>query len=272
MSEQDAVECKLDTSTGSGEMQTVVSSYAASNLIRQTDRLIDVHGYTDASYTEYQYGEEVDRLSPEVQDEKINVDDEDKDEELVIADDDVSERNDSTEQTNDADSVHKDTHNVSDNIEKEDNVELSWHPHVYGKPPKKPTPHTIEYILGLSKEGDSTKEEPKRSTVSQLMNVKRNFDSKKNFSFQEKSTQVQRDLTDRKFNISVHKNKLQEQLLQRGVRTSDSGFESVFAFKSDDQPLNLSVPKSKDSPVWSGADEDKLGKGKLVEIIKQPYT
>lgn len=262
MSEQDAVECKLDTSTEPGEMQTVVSNYTP-NLIRQTDRLIDVHGYTDVSYTEYQYGEE-DRLSPDVQDENINVDDEDRDEELVIADDDVSEKNDSIEQRNDADSVHKDTHNVEDNIsdsaEREENVELSWHPHVYGKPPKKPTPHTIEYILGLSK--DTTKDEPKRSTVSQLMNVKRNFDSKKNFSSQEKNSQVQRDLTDRKFNINVHKNKLQEQLLQRGVRTSDSGYESVFAFKSDDQPLNLSVPKSKDSPVWSGADEDKIGKGK----------
>lgn len=263
MSEQDAVECKLDTSTEPGEMQTVVSNYTP-NLIRQTDRLIDVHGYTDASYTEYQYGEE-DRLSPDVQDENVNVDDEDRDEELVIADDDVSEKNDSIEQRNDADSVHKDTHNVedkiSDSVEREENVELSWHPHVYGKPPKKPTPHTIEYILGLSKE-ETTKDEPKRSTVSQLMNVKRNFDSKKNFSSQDKNSQVQRDLTDRKFNINVHKNKLQEQLLQRGVRTSDSGYESVFAFKSDDQPLNLSVPKSKDSPVWSGADEDKIGKGK----------
>nr|XP_026483196.1 homeobox protein DTH-1 [Vanessa tameamea] len=274
MSEQHVVECKQDTSKESGEMQTVVSNYATPNLIRQADRLIDVHSYnTDASYTEYQYGEEVDRLSPELQDEKINVDDEDKEEELVIADDEDYEKNESLEQRDDSNSASKakDTHNVSDSVNKEENLEPSWHPHVYGKPPKKPTPHTIEYILGLSKNGDVPKEEPKRSTVSQLMNVKRNFDSKKNFSFQEKSTQVPRDLTDRKFNISVHKNKLQEQLLQRGVRTSESEYENVqFAFKTDDQPLNLSVPKSKDSPVWSsGPDDDKLGKdSKLMKRKK----
>lgn len=252
MNEQNAVECK---DTESGEMQTVVSSYVAPNLIRQ-ERL-DVH-YTADSYTEYQYSEEVDRTSSPDTDEKINVDDEDKDE-LLIADDDVSERNEVSIEQKEEETEDKDQ--KSDSTEREGNGEPSWHPHVYGKPPKKPTPHTIEYILGLSKNGEVSKEEPKR-VVSQLMNVKRNFD-KKTFSYQEKSTQVQ-NLSDRKFSLSVHKNKLQEQLLQRGVRTNESEYDKVIAFKSEEQPLNLSVPKSKDIPGWSsGVDEDKFSKGKL---------
>ncbi|CAH0730801.1 unnamed protein product, partial [Brenthis ino] len=251
MNEQNAVECK---ETESGEMQTVVSSYVAPNLIRQ-ERL-DVH-YSADSYTEYQYGEEVDRTSSPDTDEKINVDDEDKDE-LVIADDDVSERNEVSIEEKEEETEDKDR--KSDSTEREESGEPSWHPHVYGKPPKKPTPHTIEYILGLSKNGDVSKEEPKR-VVSQLMNVKRNFD-KKTFSYQEKSTQVQ-NLSDKKFSLSVHKNKLQEQLLQRGVRTNESEYDKVIAFKSEEQPLNLSVPKSKDTPGWSsGVDEDKFSKDK----------
>lgn len=249
MNEQDAVEYK---ETESGEMQTIVSSYVTPNLIRQ-DRL-EVHYPTD-SYTEYQYGEDVDRASSPDSDEKINVDDEDKDE-LVIADDDVSEKNEIQQKEEEA----EDKEQKSDSNEREDSGEPSWHPHVYGKPPKKPTPHTIEYILGLSKSGEVSKEEPKR-VVSQLMNVKRNFD-KKSFSYQEKGTQVQ-NLTDRKFSLSVHKNKLQEQLLQRGIRTNDSEYDKVF--KSEEQPLNLSVPKSKDSSSWSpSVEEDKICKGESI--------
>lgn len=246
MHEQDAVECKV---TESGEMQTVVSSYVTQNLIRQ-DRL-EVH-YPEDSYTEYHYGEDVDRASSPDSDEKINVDDEDKDE-LVIADDDVSEKNEvELKEDGVEDKEHK-----NDSNEREESGEPSWHPHVYGKPPKKPTPHTIEYILGLSKNREASKEEPKR-VVSQLINVKRNFD-RKPFSCQEKGTQVQ-NLSDRKFSLSVHKNKLQEQLLQRGVRTNDSEYDKVF--KSEEQPLNLSVPKSKDSSGWSSsAEEDKFSKG-----------
>lgn len=150
--------------------------------------------------------------SPEA---KINVDEEDK--ELIIDDESL---------------------NVEIEDEKtEEHSEPSWHPHVYGKPPKKPTPHTIEYILGLNK-------------VSQLMSVKR---------FQEKSIQVEdrRFHDDRKCHEDrkLNKNRLQEQLLQR-VRTSESELEKVFGFK-EDQPLNLSVPRSKE---W--LDDEKNSKGK----------
>lgn len=151
--------------------------------------------------------------SPEA---KINVDEDEKD--LII--DDESLNVDDEEKSHDGEKT-------------EDNSEPSWHPHVYGKPPKKPTPHTIEYILGLNK-------------VSQLMSVKR--------SFREKSVQVD----DRKCNDDrkLNKNRLQEQLLQR-VRTSESELEKVFGFK-EDQPLNLSVPRSKE---W--LDDEKNSKGKV---------
>ncbi|XP_023935221.2 homeobox protein 10 [Bicyclus anynana] len=257
-----------------GEMQTVVSNYVTPSLITQADRLIS-HSYSADNYTEY-YGDDVDRLSLEGRDERderdenINVDEDDKEEELVIADD-------VTDDTNIDDRCDESTHdsyinrnqlercveesaiqeeNSNLNSDREESGEPSWHPHVYGKPPKKPTPHTIEYILGISGE---VKEQ--RSTVSQLMNVKRNFAIKKTFNYKEKSTQVPRDMTERKVSLSVQKNKLQEQLLQRGVRTSNSDYDKVYPFKSDEQPLNLSVPKPKDSPAWSPAgDEDKFNR------------
>ncbi|XP_026761501.1 homeobox protein 10 [Galleria mellonella] len=253
------------------DMQTVVSSYVAPNLIEQADnRLIDVHnGFNnDSSYTiEYQYTDELDRLTPE---EKINVDEEEKEEELVIADN-VNESDNVKESHNSKSSIDSNHENVetievrNEEFKKDDSCEPSWHPHVYGKPPKKPTPHTIEYILGISNVDRSNKEEPKRSSVSQLINVKRNFEAKKSFSF-DKNIQVQTDLTDRKFNLSVHKNKLQEQLLQRGVRTSESE-DKVQYYKCDEQPLNLSVPKPKD---WCANEDDKITKdpSKLIKRKK----
>ncbi|XP_059058762.1 homeobox protein DTH-1 [Achroia grisella] len=250
------------------DMQTVVSNYVAPNLIEQADsRLIDIHnGFNnDSSYSiDYQYAEELDRLTPE---EKINVDEEDREEELVIADD-VDESGQESHNSKSADDSNPENVESIDvrneEFRKDESSEPSWHPHVYGKPPKKPTPHTIEYILGISNV-ERNKEEPKRSSVSQLMNVKRNFEAKKSFCF-DKNIQVQTDLTDRKFNLSVHKNKLQEQLLQRGVRTSESE-EKVQYYKCDDQPLNLSVPKSKE---WSVNEEDKIVKdpSKLIKRKK----
>lgn len=206
------------------EMQTVVSTYVAPDLTDDT-KLDDVN-------YEYRYSE-IDRLSPDV-DEKINVDD-DREEELVITDD-VTES--PVEQSNG---------------DRRDSFEPSWHPHVYGKPPKKPTPHTIEYILGISNQNETNK------SVSQLMNVKRSFDVR---NLTEKHVQTD----DRRYNISLHKNKLQDQLLQRSVRTSESDFDGkVYGVKCEEQPLNLSVPKAKESPGWtSGTDEDKICKGKAM--------
>lgn len=185
------------------DMQTVVS-YAA-DLIEADSKL--EHNANDSGY-------DCDRLSP---DEKINVDDDDK--ELVI---------DQDESQTEVEQRYAE--------ESKDVEQPSWHPHVYGKPPKKPTPHTIENILGLSAE--------EKKSVSQLMSVKR-FEKK---AYQEKSVQV----SDEKKVLSVHKNKLQEQLLQK-VRTSEC---EVVYFRSE-EPLNLSVPK-KDGVAWS-ADDDKKG-------------
>lgn len=220
------------------EMQTVVSSYATPNLIEQADNRL-IENFQNENYINC-----YDEKSP---DEKINVDGEDREEELVITDDIIVDDDKESQAVQES----KEEKNV---LRKEESFEPSWHPHVYGKPPKKPTPHSIEYILGLNQRKI---EEPRRS---QLINVKRNFETKK-FCF-EKSIQVQTDVTDKKFSLSVHKNKLQEQLLQRGVRTSDSEGDKVYAFRGEEQPLNLSVPKSKDSG-WSSTDEDKICKGEF---------
>lgn len=232
-------------------MQTVVSSYVTPNLIEQVDiRLTDNGSQYDARYIDYQYNEE---KSPE---EKINVDGEDKDEELIITDDVGVEAH--SESHVNIGRMMQDERQV---VRREDRFKPSWHPHVYGKPPKKPTPHTIEYILGLN---ERKMEEPKRS-VSQLINVKRNFDTKKPYCT-EKSIQVQTDLPEKKFSLSAHKNKLQEQLLQRGLRTSESEFEKVpYSFRVEDQPLNLSVPKSKECG-WSSTDEEKY-KGQYFNVL-----
>lgn len=215
------------------EMQTVVSNYTPQ---QEDNTLIDVQFTNDNFYEN--------PLSPN---DKINVDD-DK-EELVI--DESREEKDLNIDGNES----RDDEIKVDEEKKEESYDASWHPHVYGKPPKKPTPHTIDYILGLS----SVDKSEKKSTVSQLMNVKINFDVKKTYSYQEKSIQVsevERNL------LSVHKNKLQEQLLQKGVRTSESEFDKVY-YKSE-EPLNLSVPKSKDPSRW--VDDDRVGKGECIII------
>ncbi|XP_063378990.1 homeotic protein proboscipedia [Cydia fagiglandana] len=186
------------------DMQTV--AYNTPNVIEQADsRLIEAHNFCDADYLDS---------------ERIEVDD---DKELVIADESREDQIDDNNQNIDVGTEEK----VQD-------FELSWHPHVYGKPPKKPTPHSIEYILGLNQ----------KSTVSQLMSVKR-FEVKKHLY---KSAQVQTERV-----MSVHKNKLQEQLLQR-VRTSECEFVK-------EEPLNLSVPKKE----W---EEEKKDPSKLIKRKK----
>ncbi|RVE53422.1 hypothetical protein evm_001992 [Chilo suppressalis] len=250
------------------EMQTVVSNYVTPNLIEQADnRLIEVHnGFQNNYNIDYPY---TDQRSPE---EKINVD-EDKEEELVITDviDEAQKESHETDVgiEDNAQNERATDEQITNNegIRKVESYEPSWHPHVYGKPPKMPTPHSIEYILGIS---GSRHDESKRN-VSQLINVKRNFDVRTPYGSDKTSIQVQTDVTDRRFNnFSVHKNKLQEQLLQRGVRTSECDLDKVqYGFKGDDQPLNLSVPKSRESG-WSSTDEDKICKdpSKLIKRKK----
>ncbi|KAG6446174.1 homeobox protein 10 isoform X2 [Manduca sexta] len=210
------------------EMQTVVAAYVPPNIIEQADSKLN---------TNYEYQYDVERLSPDVE-EKINVED-DKEEELIVTDDEV-----------------KESHN--EEIKKEETYEPSWHPHVYGKPPKKPTPHTIEYILGISSQNEA------RKNTSALINVKRNFDVK---NLTEKSN-VQTD--EKRYSLMLHKNKLQEQLVQKAVRTSESECDKVCDVKCYDQPLNLSVPKFKESGWNPALDEDKIGKdpSKLIKRKK----
>ncbi|CAK1593635.1 unnamed protein product [Parnassius mnemosyne] len=265
MSAESEADCTEERKKENGgeEMQTIVSNYVSPNLIGQADRLIDVNYSNDYSL-DYQYAEKND--SPETEEEKIEVDVDDKEDELVIADDGDVDKSENEQPDSRVNDLQNEVQEESRNNQREESYEPSWHPHVYGKPPKKPTPHTIEYILGLSNNKQKPPEEQRKSTVSQLMNVKRNFDGKKQFHH-EKTVETQRELNDRKF-VSVHKNKLQEQLLQRGVRTVDSECAVQYSFKVD-EPLNLSVPKPKESPAW-GSDEDKLGKdpSKLIKRKK----
>ncbi|CAH0596133.1 unnamed protein product [Chrysodeixis includens] len=234
----------MSEDTKEQEMQTVVSTYTPH---QDDNTLIDVQNYSDNSF--YQCD---DRLSPG---EKVNVDGDDK-EDLVI---DESRDETDADVNIDCEDREEDKHH-DDN--KPEPFEPSWHPHVYGKPPKKPTPHTIDYILGLSNLDKGS--ENKKSTLSQLHHVKINFDVKKPFGYQEKSVQVSEDRN----LISVHKNKLQEQLLQKSVRTSESEFQKVLYYKCEEQPLNLSVPKSKDSPGWP--EDERLAKdpSKLIKRKK----
>lgn len=156
---------------------------------------------------------------------KINVDDDEKD---LIIDDESLNIEIEEEKSRDADRT-------------EEITEPSWHPHVYGKPPKKPTPHTIEYILGMNR-------------MSQLC-VKRGF-HEKSIQAEDRKFQVDGKLQVRCQDRKLNKNRLQEQLLQR-VRTSEGELEKVFGFK-EDQPLNLSVPRTKD---W--IEDEKNCKGEV---------
>lgn len=285
--QEQELKCKKTDSDKEEDMQTVVSTYLlASNLIDQADtRLIDIkNGFQNNSSYVCRYTEVIDELGPDAEDEKINVDEEDKEEELVIADDENYRRQESqthnihSATTSSCQFLHESDQDKQQlgnglnatSIQKDELHEPTWHPHVYGKPPKKPTPHNIEYILGISKlnvERSQSSNESSRSTVSQLINVKRNFDLRKPLPYQAKSIHVQTDLPERKCNISSHKNKLQEQLLQRGIRSTDSYCDRKVqhAAKIEDQPLNLSVPKPKDVSSWSNtSDEDKTFKGRLL--------
>ncbi|KPJ03442.1 hypothetical protein RR46_03508 [Papilio xuthus] len=240
--------------TGGEAMQTVVSTYVAPNLNGKGDSLIDVN-YPNEYSLDYQYAEKID--SPENQEEKIEVDDDRG--ELVIADEDETKSDLETENRVDERAASEECESSN---QREESLP-SWHPHVYGKPPKKPTPHTIEYILGLPNK-QSIHEEKKKSSIGQLISVKRNLETNKQFVCHEQSAEsrlVQVQEGRGRACTSAHRHRLQEQLLQR-ARTEQCSDSAVQYAGKAEEPLNLSVPKSKDSPGWS-VDEDKLVKGNV---------
>ncbi|XP_013166371.1 PREDICTED: uncharacterized protein LOC106116867 [Papilio xuthus] len=247
--------------TGGEAMQTVVSTYVAPNLNGKGDSLIDVN-YPNEYSLDYQYAEKID--SPENQEEKIEVDDDRG--ELVIADEDETKSDLETENRVDERAASEECESSN---QREESLP-SWHPHVYGKPPKKPTPHTIEYILGLPNK-QSIHEEKKKSSIGQLISVKRTLETNKQFVCQEQSAEsrlVQVQEGRGRACTSAHRHRLQEQLLQR-ARTEQCSDSAVQYAGKAEEPLNLSVPKSKDSPGWS-VDEDKLVKdpSKLIKRKK----
>ncbi|GBP76320.1 hypothetical protein EVAR_59266_1 [Eumeta japonica] len=305
------------------KMQTILPSYG-SNLIEQADnRLMEAHnGFQQAAFVEtessyhleqYRYDRDLGkRLSIDSDEAVVDVDDK-PDEELNVSDESRCKQHDLTEtgcvstdnvdigknytfQSDIDESQYVDVSSeTTKHIDRNVNHHVpSWHPHVYGKPPKKPTPHTIEYILGMnqnasqadafrltqpnrvtneSQRTERKREEYNKSAVSQLLNVKRNLDAgrlkpmykdsqKMNFK-----ANLETELKN-KYSVSVQRNRaLQEQLLQRNARTSecsDTGADrtrvlgQVYASGAEvEQPLNLSVPKSKDSSGWSADDDER---------------
>ncbi|XP_022118711.2 paired box protein 6 homolog [Pieris rapae] len=199
---QDSVEHIQNTT----EMQTVVSNC-----------MPDI-GNVDSNDT---YAEYADICGSEG---KINVDD-DRDIEIDVTetiDDQKTDKNGEWQ----CESKKQETYESRDPFD-------SWHPHVYGKPPKMPTPHTIEFILGLNKDS--------KKTVSSLMSVKR-------FGHERDNKLVQ--------------NRLQEQLLQRS-RNSDSA--SV-----KEEPLNLSVPKTWSEEEKFTRDSKLIKRKKSTDDVRSP--
>ncbi|KAJ2954587.1 hypothetical protein O0L34_g2881 [Tuta absoluta] len=286
--QQEHVNSRASNSGSKSVVMQTMSSYVTHTLIQQTDTRPVVHDrYGDSKFgIDRQYVDDIGGTSSEADDERITVDEAEREEELIISGDVYGSEA----------WYNRNTDNLSANLpsealygnqqinfqyllkESEDKTQSEtrkillpvWHPHVYGMPPKKPTPHTIENILGLNNSklrAPNSKGvflDAKRTNANPLLNIKRNFDTKKCRFYQEKGIQVQTELTGRKYYMNIHKNKLQEQLLQRGARVSETvtSYSEPYSVKCEDQPLNLSVPKSRDAAGWGSVfDEDKTPEG-----------
>ncbi|KAI5644751.1 homeobox domain-containing protein [Phthorimaea operculella] len=281
--DQEHVDSRASNSGRKPDTMQTMAPYVTQTLVQQADTRLVVHDrYGDSKFgIDRRYVDDTGGTSSEADDERITVDEDDREEELIISDEAYGSEagyNRSTDNLSVSlpseslygnQQIHfqyfvKDTEGRTQSETKKILLPV-WHPHVYAKPPKKPTAHTIENILGLHNSKlrapttNSVFEEVKRANANPLLNIKRNFDNKRSRFYQEKGTQVQTDLTGRKYNMSMHKNKLQEQLLQRGARVSETStsYNAGYSFKCDDQPLNLTVPKPRDAGWGAPFDEDK---------------
>lgn len=111
----------------------------------------------------------------------------------------------------------------------------AWHPHVYAKPPKQPTPHSIDDILGLSR------------------------------------TRLDSDshITDLQYKEENSRNSY-----SRLSMSESSDSEEQFRSGPTDQPLNLCVSKSRSDSPTEGRRSNKstLFKGQLDYLIVQCST
>lgn len=194
----------------------------------------------------------------------------------------------------------------SENLDKSDKV-ISWHEHIYKKPPKAPTPHFINDILGWQMSGSLTKRQMlapeadfcgddhsdrnnnnsitnnvhpyqnvESSTLQQLLNLSvtsptsdhsENYQHPQNYSQTAVLPYSNNYLTD----ISTPVNKITAPYhynngkMGRSLSLSEtSEDESVVS----DQPLNLCVPKSRDSsPNEQRIDKVKKSKHKVFNIF-----
>lgn len=133
----------------------------------------------------------------------------------------------------------------------------SWHPHVYAMPPKAPTPHSIGDILGIKVPKKPTPIRPERkackATINQILNASL-------------KSPVSCDSSDY---IMHYPRPHDEQILDRVPynRTVRSSSLSEEGSEDDsiinDQPLNLSVTRSRDSsPVLKSYRQVKPKRGK----------
>lgn len=155
--------------------------------------------------------------------------------------------------------LRKDEFSFSDNcvIEKSDDIKSTWHQHVYAQPPKRPTPHTIGDILGWQcpqrpkpiRPGQTTdlfiNPDSEISPLNQLLNVR---------------LKPTANSVDDEFRQKYQTN-FNNHFIPRSSSMSESSEDDSCV---SDQPLNLSISKSRDtSPSPSiGKSAGKLKKGK----------
>lgn len=160
----------------------------------------------------------------------------------------------------------KDELSFSDNcvIEKTNDLGLisSWHHHVYAQPPKRPTPHTIGDILGWQspqrpkpiRPGQTTdlfiNPDSEISPLNQLLNVR----------LKTTVNSVDDDFR-QKYQPNYQEKNFNNHFIPRSSSMSESSEDDSCI---SDQPLNLSISKSRDtSPSPSiGKSAVKLKKGK----------
>lgn len=163
--------------------------------------------------------------------------------------------------------IKKDELSFSDNcvIEKSDDLGIvsTWHQHVYAQPPKRPTPHTIGDILGWQ-----CPQRPKPLRPGQTSDLFINPDSEisplnqlLNVRLKPTVNSVVDDEFRQKYQTNYQEKNFNNHFIPRSSSMSESSEDDSCV---SDQPLNLSLSKSRDtSPSPSiGKSAVKLKKGK----------
>lgn len=137
----------------------------------------------------------------------------------------------------------------------------TWHPHVYAMPPKAPTPHSIGDILGIKvpKKPMPIRPEQKasRATINQILNatLKRPVSCDSDYLMQYPRHQSR---------SHEHIDSIYDRTIRSSSLSEGSEDDSII----NDQPLNLSITRSRDSsPVLKSYRQVKPKKGKRIICI-----